>query len=188
MPAYHPADRRRFLKTAAASAIAAPALLTAAVPLGLILYLLFLLKSALRGRRTVRAIDAELSATEDALINAMIGAGMAAQAEPGLTTPYDGLGDQAIAVGPADTVLQAAMASAERVFELLDEAEESAEPSEPTIVRAQPGHRVAREEVFGPFVTVLTFRDDEEALRIANSTDYGLGAGLWIQNPYRSLG
>lgn len=41
--------------------------LTAQVPLGLVLYLLFLLRSALRGRQTVRAIDAELSATEGAL-------------------------------------------------------------------------------------------------------------------------
>jgi acyl-CoA reductase-like NAD-dependent aldehyde dehydrogenase len=39
--------------------------------------------------------------------------------------------------------------------------------------------RVAQEEVFGPFVTVLTFKDDAEALQIANSTEYGLGSGLW---------
>ncbi|WP_249340478.1 aldehyde dehydrogenase family protein [Sphingomonas sp. 2SG] len=53
---------------------------------------------------------------------------------------------------------------------------------EPTIVRAKPGDRVAQEEVFGPFVTVLTFKTDEEALAIANSTDYGLGAGLWTRD------
>ena len=57
---------------------------------------------------------------------------------------------------------------------------------EPTIVRAQPGDRVCREEVFGPFVTVSTFADDEEALAIANSTDYGLGGGLWTQNLSRA--
>ena len=51
---------------------------------------------------------------------------------------------------------------------------------EPTIVKAKPRHdRVAQEEVFGPFVTVLTFDDDAQALEIANGTDYGLGAGLW---------
>jgi betaine-aldehyde dehydrogenase len=51
---------------------------------------------------------------------------------------------------------------------------------EPTIVRAKsPKDRVAQEEVFGPFVTVLTFKDDDEALAIANGTDYGLGSGLW---------
>ena len=53
---------------------------------------------------------------------------------------------------------------------------------EPTIVRADPSHRVQREEVFGPFMTVATFRDEEEAVAIANGTDYGLGAGLWTQN------
>ena len=57
---------------------------------------------------------------------------------------------------------------------------------EPTVVRAKPGDRVAREEVFGPFVTALTFRTDEEALAIANGTDYGLGSGLWTQNLTRA--
>ncbi|NOW48888.1 aldehyde dehydrogenase (NAD+) [Novosphingobium sp. SG751A] len=57
---------------------------------------------------------------------------------------------------------------------------------QPTIVRAQPHHRVAQEEVFGPFVTVLTFRDDEEALSIANGTAYGLGAGLWTRDITRA--
>lgn len=51
---------------------------------------------------------------------------------------------------------------------------------EPTIVRARHAtDRIAQEEVFGPFVTVLTFKDDAEALQIANSTEYGLGSGLW---------
>ena len=58
---------------------------------------------------------------------------------------------------------------------------------EPTIVRAKtPRDRVAQEEVFGPFVTVLTFRDDAEALAIANGTDYGLGSGLWTANVQRA--
>jgi betaine-aldehyde dehydrogenase len=45
---------------------------------------------------------------------------------------------------------------------------------------------VSQEEVFGPFVTVLTFRDDEEALRIANGTAYGLGSGFWTRNLERA--
>ena len=58
---------------------------------------------------------------------------------------------------------------------------------EPTIVRAKSTHdRIAQEEVFGPFVTVLTFKTDDEALAIANSTEYGLGAGLWTRNLQRA--
>lgn len=58
---------------------------------------------------------------------------------------------------------------------------------EPTIVRARSWRdRVAQEEVFGPFVTVLTFKSDEEAMEIANGTDYGLGSGLWTSNLQRA--
>ena len=57
---------------------------------------------------------------------------------------------------------------------------------EPTIVRANASHRVCQEEVFGPFVTVTTFKDEAEALEIANSTQYGLGGGLWTQNLSRA--
>jgi acyl-CoA reductase-like NAD-dependent aldehyde dehydrogenase len=50
----------------------------------------------------------------------------------------------------------------------------------PTVMKAGSFRdRIAQEEVFGPFATVLTFKDDDEALAIANGTDYGLGAGLW---------
>jgi acyl-CoA reductase-like NAD-dependent aldehyde dehydrogenase len=58
---------------------------------------------------------------------------------------------------------------------------------EPTIVRVKSStDRVAQEEVFGPFVTVLTFKDDDEALAIANGTAYGLGSGLWTGNLQRA--
>ncbi|MFZ9629436.1 MAG: aldehyde dehydrogenase family protein [Ilumatobacteraceae bacterium] len=57
---------------------------------------------------------------------------------------------------------------------------------EPTIVRARPGDRVCQEEVFGPFVTVTTFSNDDEALAIANGTEYGLGGGLWTTNLQRA--
>jgi aldehyde dehydrogenase (NAD+) len=55
----------------------------------------------------------------------------------------------------------------------------------PTVVRADPGSRVSQEEVFGPFVTITTFATDDEAIEIANSTDYGLGAGLWSREVSR---
>ncbi|RYX90298.1 MAG: aldehyde dehydrogenase [Comamonadaceae bacterium] len=42
--------------------------------------------------------------------------------------------------------------------------------------------RVAREEIFGPVVSVIAFDDEDEAVAMANDTDYGLVAGLWSQN------
>lgn len=52
----------------------------------------------------------------------------------------------------------------------------------PTIVQADKNDRVFQEEVFGPFVTVTTFSSDEEAIELANGTDYALGGGLWTQS------
>ena len=57
---------------------------------------------------------------------------------------------------------------------------------EPTVVKARPQDRVCREEVFGPFVTVTTFKDEEEAVQLANATEYGLGAGLWTRDVHRA--
>lgn len=57
---------------------------------------------------------------------------------------------------------------------------------EPTVVRARQSDRVCREEVFGPFVTVGTFRQEREALEQASAVDYGLGAGLWTQDLSRA--
>ena len=57
---------------------------------------------------------------------------------------------------------------------------------EPTVVKAKPQDRVCQEEVFGPFVAVTTFKDEAEALQIANSTEYGLGGGLWTTNLQRA--
>ena len=56
----------------------------------------------------------------------------------------------------------------------------------PTVVRAKPQDRVCQEEVFGPFVTVSTFRSDEEVIESANSTEYGLGGGLWTTDLQRA--
>jgi aldehyde dehydrogenase (NAD+) len=57
---------------------------------------------------------------------------------------------------------------------------------EPTIVTAKPTDRVSNEEVFGPFVSVTTFKTDEEALALANGVAYGLGAGLWTNDLQRA--
>lgn len=56
----------------------------------------------------------------------------------------------------------------------------------PTIVRAAPGDRICQEEVFGPVVTVTKFSGDDEALDMANGTEYGLGGGLWTSDLARA--
>ncbi|GGU87901.1 aldehyde dehydrogenase [Streptomyces albospinus] len=48
-------------------------------------------------------------------------------------------------------------------------------------------HRIAREEVFGPVLSVLTFRTPEEAVAKANNTPYGLSAGIWTEKGSRML-
>lgn len=47
--------------------------------------------------------------------------------------------------------------------------------------------RIAQEEVFGPVLCVLRFKDDAEAIRIANDVRYGLAAGIWTQNLRRAF-
>jgi acyl-CoA reductase-like NAD-dependent aldehyde dehydrogenase len=48
-------------------------------------------------------------------------------------------------------------------------------------------HRIAREEIFGPVLSVLTFRTPEEAVAKANNTPYGLSAGVWTEKGSRML-
>jgi acyl-CoA reductase-like NAD-dependent aldehyde dehydrogenase len=48
-------------------------------------------------------------------------------------------------------------------------------------------HRIAREEIFGPVLSVLTFRTPEEAVEKANNTPYGLSAGIWTDKGSRIL-
>ena len=53
---------------------------------------------------------------------------------------------------------------------------------QPTVFKGTNKMRVFQEEIFGPVVSVTTFKDDEEALHIANDTLYGLGAGVWSRD------
>ena len=52
----------------------------------------------------------------------------------------------------------------------------------PTVFKGHNKMRIFQEEIFGPVVSVTTFKTDEEALAIANDTLYGLGAGVWSRN------
>ena len=56
----------------------------------------------------------------------------------------------------------------------------------PTILEGHNKMRVFQEEIFGPVLAVTTFKDDEQALEIANDTLYGLGAGVWTRNGTRA--
>ncbi len=56
----------------------------------------------------------------------------------------------------------------------------------PTVFFGHNKMRVFQEEIFGPVVSVCTFKDDAEALAIANDTLYGLGAGVWTRNGTRA--
>ena len=58
---------------------------------------------------------------------------------------------------------------------------------QPTLLQGTNDMRVFQEEIFGPTLGVTTFRDEAEALAIANATEYGLGAGVWTRDTNRAF-
>lgn len=57
----------------------------------------------------------------------------------------------------------------------------------PTIFEGTNDMRVFQEEIFGPVLAVTTFKDDDEAMQIANDTLYGLGAGVWTRSVHKHI-
>ena len=58
---------------------------------------------------------------------------------------------------------------------------------QPTLLKGSNDMRVFQEEIFGPTLGVTTFKDEAEALAIANATEYGLGAGVWTRDTNRAF-
>jgi acyl-CoA reductase-like NAD-dependent aldehyde dehydrogenase len=58
---------------------------------------------------------------------------------------------------------------------------------QPTVLRVLPGDTLAREEIFGPVLVVITYRDEAEAVRIANDTIYGLGGAVWGRDDAQAI-
>jgi acyl-CoA reductase-like NAD-dependent aldehyde dehydrogenase len=56
-----------------------------------------------------------------------------------------------------------------------------------TVLAAEPGDRHWREEIFGPVLSVMPFDTEEEAIRLANATEFGLSGSIWTSNLGRAM-
>jgi len=72
--------------------------------------------------------------------------------------------------------------------QVVDDAPESGFYQAPTLLRDVPvDHRIAQEEVFGPVLCAMAFRDEDHAAELANATPFGLVAGIWTRDGGRQL-
>ena len=72
--------------------------------------------------------------------------------------------------------------------QIVDEAPETGFYQAPTLLRdVPPLHRLAQEEVFGPVLCAMPFRDEDEAIALANATQFGLVAGIWTHDGARQF-
>ena len=71
---------------------------------------------------------------------------------------------------------------------IVDEAPETGFYQAPTLLRDVPvDHRLAQEEVFGPVLSAMAFRDEDHAVEMANATQFGLVAGIWTRDGARQF-
>ena len=67
--------------------------------------------------------------------------------------------------------------------QVVDEAPETGYYQAPTLLRDVPvDHRLAQEEVFGPVLAAMSFKDEDQAVELANATQFGLVAGIWTRD------
>ena len=72
--------------------------------------------------------------------------------------------------------------------QIVDEAPETGYYQAPTLLRDVPvDHRIAQEEVFGPVLSAMAFKDEDHAVQLANATQFGLVAGIWTRDGGRQL-
>lgn len=72
--------------------------------------------------------------------------------------------------------------------QIVEDAPEGGFYVKPTLLdRVPPNHRLAQEEIFGPVLSAMTFKEEQEAIDMANSTEYGLVSGIWTADGARQM-